>query len=182
MKAVGMFAQGISAYDAGKYTRRVMATNAQNTLNASVGEQDRIRDSARVAMGQQLVDQGASGFQTGTGSALEALHQSAVNRELDLALSRAKASAGATDYTQKGTLAYNQGKAAMAGGIISGAAEIASEVAGAFGGAPGAGGSGPAIAPPNLGAMQPVSLSTSPFAPSSTMSNFDFGSMPGWGG
>jgi hypothetical protein len=62
MKAVGMFAQGISAYDAGKYTRKVMATNSQNALNDGVSERDRIRYAARMQMGQQLVDQGGSGI------------------------------------------------------------------------------------------------------------------------
>lgn len=142
MKAVGMFAQGIAAYDSGKYTRGVMQTNAQNAQNAGVMERDRVREAARMAMGAQLTQQGSSGFDTGTGSALDALHQSAINRELDLALSRTKASNAATGFTQQGDIAYAQGKAAMAGGIISGAAEIASEIAGAFGGMPGGGGGG----------------------------------------
>jgi hypothetical protein len=140
MKAVGMFASGISAYDSGKYTRKVMNTNAQNAQNAGVSERDKIRGDARMAMGQQLVDQGGSGFNPGTGTALDALHASALARELDFANSRAKANASAAEFKQKGQIAYAQGKAAMAGGIISGAAEIASEVAGAFGGAGGAGG------------------------------------------
>jgi hypothetical protein len=142
MKAVGMFAGGISAYDSGKYTRRVMDTNRQNALNAGVMQRDRIRESARMAMGQQLVAQGGSGAGVGTGSALDALHASAINREMDLALSRAGASAQAGDYARKGFMAYQQGKAALSAGIISGAAEIASEVAGAMGGMPGIGGGG----------------------------------------
>lgn len=140
MKAVGMFAQGIAANDAGKYTRSVMATNSQNALNDGVSERDRIRYAARQTMGQQLVDQGGSGFQTGTGSALDSLKQSVANRELDFAVSRRNAGMKAAGYKQQGDLAYAQGKAAMAGGIISGAAEIASEVAGAFAGGAGAGG------------------------------------------
>jgi hypothetical protein len=138
MKAVGMFAGGISAYDSGKYTRRVMDTNRQNALNAGVMQRDRIRESARMAIGQQLVAQGGSGAGVGTGSALDALHASAINREMDLALSRAGASAQAGDYARKGFMAYQQGKAALSAGIISGAAEIASEVAGAMGGCPAA--------------------------------------------
>lgn len=144
MKAVGMFAQGIAAYDSGKYTRGVMQTNAQNAQNSGVMERDRVREAARMAMGQQLVAQGGSGFDTGTGSALEALHQSAINRELDLALSRTSASGKAESFKQQGDIAYEQGKSAMAGGIISGAAEIASEIAGAFGGVPSGGGGGAA--------------------------------------
>lgn len=165
MKAVGMFAQGISAYDSGKYTRKVMATNSQNALNQGVMERDRVREAARVAMGQQLVDQGGSGFSVGTGSALDALKQSAIGRELDLALSRSKASSAAAGFKQQGDMAYAKGKAAMAGGIISGAAEIASEVAGAFGGVPGGGGGG--IPPPDMSTPWGVNLPSS--APVSSM-------------
>jgi hypothetical protein len=139
MKAIGMFAQGISAYDAGKYTRSVMATNSQNAQNDGVAERDRIRFAARMTMGQQLVGQGGSGFDVNSGSALDALKESTIGRELDFAVSRRKASMAAAGYKQEGDLAYAKGKAALAGGIISGAAEIASEVAGAFGGMPGGG-------------------------------------------
>ena len=155
MKAVGMFAQGISAYDAGKYTRKVMATNAQNSLNDGVAERDRIRFAARQTMGQQLVDQGASGFDVGSGSALDALKESLIGRELDFAVSRRRASMAAAGYKQQGDLAYAQGKAALAGGIISGAAEIASEVAGAFGGVPSGGGG--SIKAPDLNTPMSVS-------------------------
>ena len=142
MKAVGMFGQGIAAYDSGKYTRDAMKANARNVGNVGVMERDRIREASRLQMGQQLVDQGGSGFSMGTGTGLEALHQSAINRELDFALSRAKASNAAGQYRIQGRQAYAAGKSAMVGGIISGAAEIASEVAGAMGGMPGGGGGG----------------------------------------
>jgi hypothetical protein len=176
MKAVGMFAQGISAFDAGKYTRKVMATNSQNALNDGVAERDRIRFAARQAMGQQLVDQGGSGFASGTGSALDALKESAISRELDFAVSRRRASMAAAGYKQQGDLAYAQGKSAMAGGILSGAAEIASEVAGAFGGVP-SGGGGASIAPPNLSSPWAVNINAP--APSSLPVGNSFGSLPG---
>jgi hypothetical protein len=137
-----MFSQGIAAFDAGKYTRDVEKVNAQNIQNMGVSERDRVRYAARLQMGQQLVDQGGSGFSTGTGTALDALHASAINRELDFAMSRAKANGQMAEHLQKGRMAYNQGKSAMVGGIISGAAEIAQEVAGGFAGAAGAGAAG----------------------------------------
>jgi hypothetical protein len=142
MKAVGQFAGGISAFDAGKYTRRVMQTNAQNAQNAGLEERDRIRGAARAAMGSQLVAQGGSGFQMGTGSALDALRESAMNRELDFAVSRQRANMAATGFKQQGELAYAKGKAALAGGILSGVETIAEEVASAYTGGAGAGGGG----------------------------------------
>jgi hypothetical protein len=148
VKAVGTFAQGIAAYDAGKYTRKVMGVNSQNTYNASLTEQEQIRHAARAAMGRQIVAQGSSGFQVGTGSGLDSLRESMINRELDLALSRNAAKQKADDFRQQGQLAYAQGKSAMAGGIISGAEQIAEEVASAVsGGAGGAyGGGGGSVA------------------------------------
>lgn len=179
MKAVGMFAGGIAAYDAGKYTRSVMRTNAQNTLNAGVAERERVRIISRQQMGQQLVGQGGDGMAMGSGSALDALHESAINRELDLAMSRTKASSGATEYLQKGDLEYAKGKSAMASGIISGAAELASEVAGAVGGFGGGGGGGPAIGAPDMSSDWHVGLSSSDpgFKPTSDLSSLSFGSL-----
>lgn len=171
-KAVGMFAQGISAYDSGKYTRKVMNTNAQNVENQGVSERDRVREAARMAMGQQLVGQGGSGFSTGTGSALDALHASAINRELDFAVSRMKANSQAAELKQKGQIAYAQGKAAEAGGIISGVAELASEAAGAFGGAAGAGGG--EMPMPNLSSSASFTSSFNPAAMSDP-----YASLPG---
>lgn len=163
MKAVGQFAGGISAYDAGKYTRRVMNVNAQNAQNAGLSERDRIRGAARMAMGRQLVAQGGSGFQMGTGSALDALRESAMNRELDLAVSRQRAGMAAAGYQQQGKIAYAQGKAALAGGILSGVETIAETVASAATGGAGASG-GAAIPPPDTGAAMSFSGGFDPFA------------------
>lgn len=138
MKAVGMFAQGIAANDAGKYTRKVMAINATNSRNEGVAERERIRLAARMQMGRQITDQGASGFQIGTGSPLDALRVSATARELDILTSRANAEGRAQGFKQQGDLAYAEGYSKMVGGIISGAAELMDEVAGAFGGGGGA--------------------------------------------
>lgn len=146
MKAVGQFAGGISAFDAGKYSRRVMQTNAANAENAGLQERDRIRGAARSAMGAQLVAQGGSGFQMGTGSPLDALRESAMNRELDFAVSRQKANMAATGFKQQGDIAYAKGKAELAGGILSGVETIAEEVASAYSGGAGAGGGGGAPA------------------------------------
>lgn len=117
-----------------------MNVNARHSLQDSVTEQEQIRYAARQAMGQQLVGQGSSGFQTGTGSALDALRESAQARELDLALSRRRGVLASQGFKQQGALAYAQGKAARAAGIISGAVTIAEQVAGGFGGAAAAGG------------------------------------------
>lgn len=144
MKAVGQFTQGIAAYDAGKYSRKVMRVNARNRMNDGVAEQEQIRFAARQSMGRQLVAGGSSGFQLGTGSALDALFESAANREMDLALSRRRAESEAAGFRQSGDLAYAQGKSAMVGGMISGAATVMEQVSAAFGGGAGGGAAGAA--------------------------------------
>jgi hypothetical protein len=137
VKAVGQFTQGIASLDAGKYTRKVMRVNSRNALNAGVTEQEQIRHNARLAMGQQMVAQGDSGFQVNTGSALDALRESATARELDISLSRQKADLAAQGFKQQGDMAYAQGYSGMVGGMISGAASIGEEVAKAYTGGAG---------------------------------------------
>jgi hypothetical protein len=110
-----------------------------------VAERDRIRFAARLAMGRQLVDQGAAGSLSATGTAIDALRESATARELDLMTSRFNAQGRANAYKSQGDLEYAKGYSAMVGGIISGAATLAETaqcVRGASGGAGGGGGAG----------------------------------------
>lgn len=140
MKGVGQIVGGVQAYQTGKYNKKLAYRNAQQRQVAGVAERERIRLAARLADGQLINSQGASGFSVGEGSALDALRASATNREMDLLTSRFNATSDATASRLQGNQAKQQGKAAMIGGIISGAATIAQQVAqAAFGGA-GAGG------------------------------------------
>jgi hypothetical protein len=135
MKALGPIQEGLAANAAGKYTRKAMRVNAMNTAGDAAEEGARIRDAARMQMGRQLIAQGGSGFQTGTGSALDALRESAINREVDLATVRRQARIREQGFTQQGDLAAAQGHSAMIGGFISGAASVMDDAAKAFGGA-----------------------------------------------
>lgn len=140
MKAVGQFAGGIASYDAGKYSRKAMQINARNTQTEGLAERDKIRMAARIQEGRQLVDQAGSGFAVGSGTAIDALRESATARELDLMVSRLNASSRADAYKQQGDLAYAKGYSDMVGGVLSGAATIVDEAAKAAFGAPGGGG------------------------------------------
>lgn len=146
LQGVGAIQQGVAANAAGKYTRKMMVVNSSNTLNDGIEQGDRIRYAARQQMGRQAVSQGASGFQMGTGSALDALRESAINREIDLATVRRQSKTRADSFIQQGSLAYAQGKSAMIGGFISGAAHFMDAAASAFGGAGGGGGGAVAAA------------------------------------
>jgi hypothetical protein len=125
LQGIGSIQQGIAAKSAGKYTRKVMRQNERNALNDGVEQSDRIRTAARIAMGRQLVAQGSSGFEMGTGSALDSLFESQVEREIDLATVRRQSKMKGNAYRQDGDLAYAQGKSAFYGGLISGAASFA---------------------------------------------------------
>jgi hypothetical protein len=129
MKAIGTISQGVAAYDAGRYTRLAMKVNARNARSDGVAERDRIRFDSRQAIGRQLVQQGSSGFQMGTGTALDELRESMIARELDLMTSRRHAELTAQGFKQQGDLAFEQGKSAMIGGYISGAASLVEDVA-----------------------------------------------------
>lgn len=140
LQGIGAIASGMAANAAGKYTRKVMRVNAANALNDGMEQGERIRTAARLQMGRQLVSQGGSGFQMGTGSALDALRESAINREVDLATTRRQSEMKAAGFTQQGNLARAQGKSAMIGGFISGAASFMDAASSVFGGAGGGAG------------------------------------------
>jgi hypothetical protein len=100
VKAVGMFAQGISALRRGKYTRDV-------DEGERAERRERRRERARSGPGKPGCDGSAArrprrlGLSTGTGTALDALHASAINRELDLA-TRAQGRGGGRRFQAKG--------------------------------------------------------------------------------
>lgn len=144
MNALAPVVGGLAANQSGKYTKKMMYRNAQQEEARSVGERERVRFAARIAEGRQLVDQGDSGFQLGTGTAVDELRESATARELDILTSHFNATSRANAARQQGDLARYQGKAAMIGGFISGAATLIDDAAAAFGGGAGGGGGGAA--------------------------------------
>jgi hypothetical protein len=140
MKGVGQILGGLQANAQGKYNKKLAYRNAQQREAAGVMERERIRLAARLADGQEINSQGASGFTVGEGSALDALRASATNREMDILTSRFNASSAATASRLQGNQAKAQGRQQMIGGLISGAATIAEQVASAAFGGAGAGG------------------------------------------
>lgn len=134
-QGVGSIMGGIAANRAGKFTRKAMRVNARNTYGDGEEQSSRIREAARMEMGRQILAQGGSGFQMGTGSALDSLRESAINREVDLATIRRQTKMKADGFIQEGEKARAEGKSALIGGIISGAASFMDAASSAFGGA-----------------------------------------------
>jgi hypothetical protein len=120
---MGDFVGGVAAYDAGKYTRNVMRTNAVNVERDGAMQIERQRDTARIHMGRQLAGLASSGFSL-DGSALDALRESAIESEMEIQQTRRAAASQAQGLKTQGQMAYSSGYNQMSGGIISGAVKI----------------------------------------------------------
>lgn len=134
MKAMGPLIEGSSAYEAGRFTRAAMKTNSSNARRDGAAEASRLRDTARLAMGRQLAGLASSGFNASSGSALDALRESAVESELEIMSAQRRAEARAQGYKVQGDAAYASGYNAMTAGIFNGAAALVESAAGAYGG------------------------------------------------
>lgn len=121
IQAAGQVIAGVGAYEAGKYNQGVAKTEAIEIERAGVAEEARVREAARMQIGQQLAAQGANGFAMGTGSALDALSQSQVNAALDALTIRREAAARARAARIGGKIAKAQGDNALVAGMLGAA-------------------------------------------------------------
>ena len=122
VQAVGNLVGGIASYETGKYNRDVSNTMATEAERDGTVAESRIRDAARMAIGQQVSAQGANGFQQGTGSAIDALTQSQINATLDALTARRQATSKARGLRIQGAQAYSAGSNAMVQGMFGAAA------------------------------------------------------------
>lgn len=79
----GNLIKGFGSFAAGQGNAKALHAAARDERIAGAAQEAQIREISRKAIGEQLAGQGASGFQVGTGSALDALHESAVNAAID---------------------------------------------------------------------------------------------------
>ncbi|MDX3883608.1 MAG: hypothetical protein QHC65_04240 [Sphingomonas sp.] len=116
--AAGQLIQGVAGYESGRYNRRLARSQAVEAERDGAADEARIREEARLAIGQQLAAQAGSGFEMGSGSALEALTQSQVNATLDALTARRAAASRSRGLRVQGDIAYAQGENALISGII----------------------------------------------------------------
>jgi hypothetical protein len=109
----GSLVKGLGTNAAAKANARAADQNAVAELNNGVAEEARIRDGARQAMGEQIGAQGASGFQLGTGSALDALAESQINSTIDALSARRAAASSARGYNVKADQFRREGNSAL---------------------------------------------------------------------
>jgi hypothetical protein len=111
-------AKGIAGMNAGQQNKRALFGQAREELIAGNEQQLRIRDAARIAMGEQVAAQSSNGFFGGTGSAIDALRESQINAALDALTVRREAEAKARSLRAQGRQASQQGKFALVESII----------------------------------------------------------------
>lgn len=122
LAAAGPIVQGIAGYQAGRYNKQVAGFNAQAADAEGAARVQRIHDASRLQLGRQLGAQAESGFEIGTGTAIDSLIESATNAELEAMEARRQASSRAYAYRLQGRQAGMEGKNALISGLFSGAA------------------------------------------------------------
>lgn len=123
-QAAGNIIGGVAGYESGKYNRDVSRTMAIEEERAGAAEEARIREAARMAIGDQVAAQGSNGFQQGTGSAIDALAQSQINAAFDGLVARQDAARRARAQRIQGDIAYAQGRNALTQGMLGAAASV----------------------------------------------------------
>ena len=121
VQAAGKIVGGVASYEAGKYNRAAARSEAISAEREGAAEEARIREAARFQMGAQQAAQAENGFQPGTGSALDALQESAINATMDALTARRQAQAKARSLRASGAVAYAAGKNGLVQGLMGAA-------------------------------------------------------------
>lgn len=125
LKAVGSLVKGVAGYQTGRYNAKVAKNQAVEERALGNDEERRIRVEARRTMGLQIAAQAESGFQVGTGSALTALEESLINREVDILTSRRNAIGRQRGLQSQAMLAKRGANMALFEGVIGAAGAVA---------------------------------------------------------
>lgn len=105
LKVIGGIVEGKAAEAAGAYNQAVAERSAVEAERAGAAKEADIREQVRRSVGAQIAQQGASGFQIGQGSALDALAESQVNGMLDALRVRREAAGQAQSARSQGVIA-----------------------------------------------------------------------------
>jgi hypothetical protein len=119
LQAAGKIFGGIAGLKAGKQQQAAYHQQALQTEAVGAQNEIRVRDSAREAIGNQIAGQFSNGFQGGTGSAIDYVHQSMINGALDALNVRQAALARADNSENEGAIAAAKGEDALRAGISS---------------------------------------------------------------
>lgn len=131
MKAIGGIVEGTSYLEQGKFSQRIANRNALMAERDGAAQVTQAREASRKGIGAQLVAQGGSGFEMGTGTALDALMESQVNGMLDAMTIRNTAASKAQSIRYGGQLQNMQAQGQAMGSFFGAASSIASMIPGA---------------------------------------------------
>lgn len=126
--AGGQIFKGIAANKAGKFNQKVDEANAIDALREGSAQVQRIRDASRLQLGQQIGAQAESGFEIGTGTAIDSLLESQTNAELDAMDAQRQARSRYNAFMLQGQQARSEGKNALISGLIGAAGSVASGI------------------------------------------------------
>lgn len=122
--AVGSLVKGIGGFAAGQANAKALHAAAKEEGIAGAAQEAQIREVARKAIGEQVAGQFSNGFQGGTGSALDALHESAVNAAIDAMRVRREASLRAENLRKQGHQAAVQSWFDLASGLLGAGSSV----------------------------------------------------------
>jgi hypothetical protein len=114
----GNIVKGVGSFFAGQSNAKALRAASREELIAGAAQEAQIREVARKAIGEQVAGQFSNGFQGGTGSALDALRESAVNAAIDAMRVRREASLRAENLRKQGHQAAVQSWFDLASGLL----------------------------------------------------------------
>lgn len=126
--------QAKSQHDGLEYNAGIDQINAQRSLADGAAQENDINARARAVAGDALAATAANGVQVGTGSALDALRQTAINAQFNVLNARAQAQGRANAYELDATAKKAQAKSALINGILGAGAKALSGFGGSAGG------------------------------------------------
>jgi hypothetical protein len=126
--AGGQIFKGVAANKAGKFNQKVDEANAIDALREGSAQVSRIRDAARLNLGQQIGAQAESGFEVGTGPRSTACSRARPTPSSTRWTSSARRAAATTPTCCRGSRRASEGKNALISGLIGAAGSVASGV------------------------------------------------------
>lgn len=121
----GSLVKTVGGYQAARQNAAVVKAQAAEERSLGVAEVERIRASARAAMGRQIMGMVESGFQPGTGSARTAIEESLINRELDVMMSRRTTEGRARGLDMQAKQIKRTATLGLVSGLLGAAGQIA---------------------------------------------------------
>jgi len=128
MQIAGNILQGVSAFRAGMANASSLHAGADAALRQGAAQEGDVRVQARRAIGAQAAAQWSNGFLGGTGSAIDALHESQVNAALDALRIRQAAQDQANSMNYQARRSKEQAWFGLAAGLLGASSAGAQQV------------------------------------------------------